>query len=109
MRPDGRSNLFSYLQSGADNPEHGTRKPDLGAKLYVARPCVRREKGRNVFHGTTNTRLHCDLSDAVNYNSGEGDAIWTMFAAADRASELEHLALTARNAMRRTPNLYDIA
>ena len=88
VRPDGANNIASYLPSVNDDPRCGTRVPDLGPKLYIARPCVRRQEGENVFKGRTYTRLHCDLSDAVNYSYGEGEAIWTIFAAEDRSSKL---------------------
>ena len=89
VRPDGQKNLCSYLEGEDRNLLNGTQVPDLGPKLYIARPrLVKTSKGDLEFEGDTFTRLHCDLGDAVNYNYGEGEAIWTIFAAKDRQGEL---------------------
>ena len=40
VRPDGTRNVCSYLESEEKNPVCGTRLPDLGPKLYIARPRV---------------------------------------------------------------------
>ncbi|CAL8466277.1 g5813 [Coccomyxa elongata] len=53
--PTGPLNLLSYLK---DN----SVKPDLGPKSYVAFGRVKEHEG----HGDSVTKLHCDLSDAVN-------------------------------------------
>ncbi|BDA51374.1 probable lysine-specific demethylase 3A at C-terminar half [Coccomyxa sp. Obi] len=53
--PKGPLNLLSYLK---DN----SVKPDLGPKSYVAFGRVKEHEG----HGDSVTKLHCDLSDAVN-------------------------------------------
>ncbi|BDA43691.1 probable lysine-specific demethylase 3B at C-terminar half [Coccomyxa sp. Obi] len=62
--PRGPLNLVSYL-------EDNSVKPDLGPKSYVAFGRVREHAG----DGDSVTKLHCDLSDAVNlmcHVAGEG-------------------------------------
>ncbi|CAL8468356.1 g7896 [Coccomyxa elongata] len=62
--PRGPLNLVSYLK---DN----SVKPDLGPKSYVAFGRVREHAG----DGDSVTKLHCDLSDAVNlmcHMAGQG-------------------------------------
>ena len=89
VRPDGQKNLCSYLEDEDRNCLNGTRIPDLGPKLYIARPrMVKTTEGNLAFEGDTFTRVHCDLADAVNYSFGDGDALWTVFAAKARSGEL---------------------
>ena len=40
VHPDGSKNVCSYLESETKNPVCGTSLPDLGPKLYIARPRV---------------------------------------------------------------------
>ena len=50
VRPDGPRNVCSYLESEKMNPVCGTSLPDLGPKLYIARPRVQLDdKGRKEF------------------------------------------------------------
>ena len=80
------------MEGEDENPLNGTRIPDLGPKLYIARPrlAVNNEDVLE-FQGRTCTRLHCDLADAVNYSYGEGEARWTVFAAEHREGKKFHL------------------
>ncbi|KAI0055412.1 Clavaminate synthase-like protein, partial [Artomyces pyxidatus] len=77
-RPDGISNLMSHWPTSQV-------VPDLGPKLYIAFGTSQ----DNVHHGST--RLHCDITGAVNVSlysttklTGEpGAAVWHIFHRAD--------------------------
>ena len=60
VRPDGARNVCSYLESEKENPVCGTSLPDLGPKLYIARPSVQlSDRGKKEFQVALHLKLSC--------------------------------------------------
>ncbi|KAH9048628.1 hypothetical protein EDB83DRAFT_2170073, partial [Lactarius deliciosus] len=80
-RLNGRDNLAAHFPDNAGSP------PDLGPKVYFALAA----KQDDSHHGST--RLHCDLTDAVNvcvfaaqqHDGSPGGARWDIFSPEDTA------------------------